>query len=249
MNNFFKILFTLSIIIFSLTNTQAQKPEYNDNSLNDSEFKFPPLSVVIDSVLKQSAMSNFWEKHIRIKESTLESERLDLTKSISIQGTTSFGNINNFSTNTDGVVNSSVLTATQQFNYSVGLALKVSLFDLLNKKQRIKVARLEIDAAKSMAKSEEEEIRQTVIKLYQNLILKQKLLQIKSRSLGDAQVNMQMVEKKFRNGIVPISEFVRMNSMMTSLQVAYEIAISEFITAKKMLEDLAGFVFGLTLSN
>ena len=134
MNNFFKILFTLSIIIFSLTNTQAQKSEYNDNSLNDSEFKFPPLSVVIDSVLKQSAMSNFWEKHIRIKESTLESERLDLTKSISIQGTTSFGNINNFSTNTDGVVNSSVLTATQQFNYSVGLALKVSLFDLLNKK-------------------------------------------------------------------------------------------------------------------
>jgi tRNA(Ser,Leu) C12 N-acetylase TAN1 len=48
---------------------------------------------------------------------------------------------------------------------------------------------------KSMAQFQEDEIRQTVIKMYQDLILKQKVLKIKSKVLGDGRVNMQMVER------------------------------------------------------
>ena len=259
MNNLYKILLILSTIVFSLNNTQAQTIEANDNGLNDrefnelslagSEFKFPPLSVVIDSVLKQSAIVNFRKQYVRIKESTLKSERLDLTKNISVQGTTTYGNINNFSTNEDGFSNTASLTTTTQLNYSAGLTVKFSFFDFLNRKQQLKFARLEIGAAKSMVKSQEEEIRQTVIKLYQNLILKQKLLKIRSRMLGDGKVNKQMVEKEFRNGVVPLSEYVRINGMTIGMEAAYEIAMSEFITAKQLLEDMAGFVFDLTPSN
>jgi hypothetical protein len=46
-----------------------------------------------------------------------------------------------------------------------------------------------------MAQFQEDEIRQTVIKLYQELILKQNILKIKSKSLSDGKINMQMVEK------------------------------------------------------
>jgi hypothetical protein len=35
------------------------------------------------------------------------------------------------------------------------------------------------------------------------IILKQKILKINSKALGDNKVNMQMVEKEFRNGVVP----------------------------------------------
>jgi hypothetical protein len=56
---------------------------------------------------------------------------------------------------------------------------------------------------------------------------------------------MQMVEKEFRNGLVPISEYVRMNNMTTTLEEAYETALSDFITTKKLLEEMAGFVFDL----
>jgi hypothetical protein len=63
-----------------------------------------------------------------------------------------------------------------------------------------------------MAQFQEDEIRQTVIKLYQELILKQNILKIKSKSLSDGKINMQMVEK-FRNGIVPVSEYVRITSI------------------------------------
>jgi hypothetical protein len=56
-----------------------------------------------------------------------------------------------------------------------------------------------------MAQFQEDEIRQTVIKMYQDLILKQKVLKIKSKVLGDSRVNMQMV-KEFHNGVVPVTE-------------------------------------------
>jgi hypothetical protein len=70
-----------------------------------------------------------------------------------------------------------------------------------------------------MAQFQEDEIRQTVIKLYQELILKQNILKIKSKSLSDGKINMQMVEKKFRNGIVPVSEYVRITSITSELEV------------------------------
>jgi hypothetical protein len=60
---------------------------------------------------------------------------------------------------------------------------------------------------------------------------------------------MQMVEKEFRNGIVPISEYVRIVGMTENMEADYEKAMSEFITVKLMLEDMAGFEFGLTRLN
>ena len=100
-----------------------------------------------------------------------------------------------------------------------------------------------------MAEFEIEQLRKAAIRLYQDLILKQKILQIRSRRLGDGRVNMQMVEKEFRNGVVPIYEYVRVTGMTTDIETDYETALSEFIISKQLLEDMAGFVFGLTLTN
>ena len=60
---------------------------------------------------------------------------------------------------------------------------------------------------------------------------------------------MQMVEKEFRNGIVPIAEYVRIVGMTENMEADYTKAMSEFITAKLLLEDMAGFEFGLTRLN
>lgn len=215
-----------------------------------SEFILPPLETVIDSVIKRSAMVNFRNSHIGVKEATLASERIGWTDNLGVKLDADYGNINNFLTNDDSNSgNSSTLSTTQRFTYSAGFYLKIPLFDGINRKNQIKLAKLEVEEAKSMAEFQKEEIRQKVIVLYQNIILKQKLLQIKSRSFGDAKVNMQMIEKEFRNGIVTLSEYVRITGMTASMEAEYEKAMSEFITTKQLLEDMAGFVFGLTYSN
>jgi outer membrane protein TolC len=249
MKNIFKILSILSIIVFSLNNTQAQTSKYNGGSLNGSEFNFPPLRVVMDSVLKRSAMVIFRNYNVQAKEAKLATESIHWSKNIGVQADTRYGNLSNFAASENGLANTASFTTARQFNYSVGLFIKFPLFDAINRKNQIKLAKSEVEAAKSMAAFEKEQIRQTVIVRYQDLIFKHKLLQIKSRSLGDVRVNRQMVEKEFRNGIVPLSEYVKITNITADMEAAYEKAISDLITAKKLLEDMAGFVFGLTLKN
>ena len=241
-----KILKTLSILLvtlFSLNFAEAQTVEYNETPLTGGEFNFPPLKVVLDSVLKKSAMIKFRKNHIGVMESTLASERIYWTRNIGIQADGRYGTLNNFSNNDDGVSNTAFSTLSTQYNYSVGMYLKFPVFDMINRKNQLQLAKLEINEAKNMAEFQEEELRQTVIKLYHDLILKQKLLVIRSKSLSDGKINMQMVEKEFRNGIVPVSEYVRITGMTSNLEADYESAKSAFIISKQLLEDMAGFVF------
>ena len=127
MKNIFKILSILSIIVFSLNNIQAQTYKYNDALLNGREFNFPSLRVVIDSVLKRSAMVNFRTNNITSKESTLASERIHWSRYLGISANTRYGNLSNFTTNEDGLSITEALTTGKQFNYSVGFFLKFPL--------------------------------------------------------------------------------------------------------------------------
>jgi outer membrane protein TolC len=239
MKKLLKTIFILTITVFSFTVAEAQ----SNNIENTTDISLPPLQVVIDSVLKRNAMIKFRNQEIGVKESTLATERIYWTKNIGVQTDTGYGNLNNFSTNANATGSTSALTTTTQFTYSVGIYLKIPVFDFINRKNQVGLARLELDAAKNMAQFQEDEVRQTVIKMYQDLILKQKILKIKSKSLGDNKVNMEMVEKEFRNGIVPVAEFVRITSIASNVEADYESAVSEFVIAKKLLEDMAGFVF------
>ena len=227
----------------------AQTSASETGPIKKNELNIPPLEVVIDSILKHSAMLSFRKHHIGVKTSTLKSERIYWTRNIGLQADTRYGNLSNFATSEDGVSNKAAFTTARQFNYSAGVYLKFPIFDFFNRKNQIKLAKLEVEEAKSMADFQEQEIRQTVIKLYQDLILKHKLLRIKSQNLGNGRVNMQMVEKEFRNGVVAISEYVRITSMTSNMESDYELAKSNFLIAKQLLEDMAGFVFNVSLSN
>jgi outer membrane protein TolC len=240
-----KILSIIGVFVLCFTNTQAQTSQNKDNMMNGSEFYFPPIKVVIDSVLNRNAMLKFRKNHVGVKESTLKSERIFWTRNIGIQVDSRYGTLNNFSNNNDGVFNSAFSSLSIQYNYSVGVYLKFPVFDMLNRKNQLKLAKLEIEEAKNMATFQEDEIRQTVIKLYQDVILKQKLLLIKSKNYGNGKVNMEMVEKEFRNGIVPVAEYVRITSITSNFEADYESAKSDFVIAKQLLEDMSGIVFDL----
>jgi hypothetical protein len=52
-----------------------------------------------------------------------------------------------------------------------------------------------------------------------------------------------MVEKEFRNGVIPIAEYVRLSDMTARIQSDYEMAKSDFLLAKRILEETVGFTF------
>ena len=122
--------------------------------------------------------------------------------------------------------------------------LKIPLFDAINRKSQVKKAKVELEQAKSLEEAQKDELRQMVIRQYQDIILKQNLLLINSQNIGNARVNMAMVEKEFRNGVIPLAEYVRLSDMNIRIQSDFQTAKSEFLVSKKLLENLVGFTIG-----
>lgn len=213
------------------------------------EILFPPLDDLIAAAIKHNPTVKFRRLVAEGRESLVKTERNYWTRNFGVSADAGYGNINNSSYSIEADNSNLLSTSTTQFNYGVGLYLKFPIFDIINRKDQIKLAQLEVDQAENMAKGQEDEIRQLVIKQYQEVILKQKLLRIKSHNLGNAKVNMEMVEKEFRNGVTAIYEYVRISDMASKIEVEYETAKSDFILAKKLLENTVGFTIGKTNSN
>jgi len=246
MKQLFEIIFILIINTVCLNKALAQTSSFDAKSTDLNQINIPPLEVIMDSVINRNAMVRFRKKEIEAKEYHLKSERVYWTRNIGVQADTRYGTLDNYTTNIDALSRANFSTITnKQFTYTVGLYLKLPLFDVVNRKNQVRMATVELEAARSMAEFQEDEVKETVITQYQDLILKQRLLYLKSQNLGDARVNMEMVEKEFRNGIIAIGEYVRISDMTSRIESDYEVAKSNFLLSKQLLENIAGFTIGV----
>jgi outer membrane protein TolC len=214
-----------------------------DSVQKDTLIVLPPLFDVIDSAIKHNSVVKFRNLEIEAKKSNLKSQQNNWTRNMGVQADTRYGTFDSYSANANGQSSSFISTTSKQFNYGAGLYLKFPILDLLDRKNLVKKAKTEIEQAKNMAEAQQDEVRLLVIKLYQDLLLKHRLLHIRSQSLGNARVNMEMVEKQFRNGTIPLAEYVRISDNASGVESDYEIAKTDFITAKQILEEIAGFSF------
>jgi outer membrane protein TolC len=230
----------------------------NSNSQNatgqyqqpDSEYvELPRIEVLIDSALNHNAIMKVRRSEVGARAANLKSQSNTWYRNLGFQADTRYGTFNNFSTNTaEGQTPSIIATNTSQFNYGVGVYLKFPVYDLVNRKNQVKQAKAELEMASYMADAQRDELRQIIIKQYNDVILKQRLLGIASQNLGNARINMDMVEKEFQNGTITVSEYVRTSDLASRTESSYEQARTEFITAYMLLEELVGFKFNMSNS-
>jgi outer membrane protein TolC len=242
MKNRLTYLFIVGLISCMAGHANAQVTDAEISSPK-KEIVFPPITVLIDSAIRHSAMVDYRKFDVEAKAANVTTQRNAWLRNVGIQGDTRYGTTDAFSTNANGVTSNFSNTTSRQLNYAVGVYIKLPVFEVVNRKTQIKQAKSEVEAAKSMQEAQQNEIRQLVIRQYQDLLLRQKLLSIKSQNLGSANVNMEMVEKEFRNGVIPVAEYVRLSDMTARIQAEYEMALSEFVLSKKLLEEIVGFTF------
>lgn len=238
--------FLLSILFWigSVVPLLAQEESPVQKTGGANSLVLPPLLDLVDSALKKNASVQYRKLEVGLRESNLKSEKIYWTRNMGVQADSRYGTFDNFSSSSTSQSTTLITSTNKQFNYGVGVYLKMPLGDIINRKNQVKRAQTEVEEAKMLALAQEDEIRQAVIKLYQDLLLRQKLLMIKSAALGNARVNGEMVEKEFRNGLIPINEYVRISDIVTRAEADYEIAKTEFATAKQLLENITGLTFG-----
>ena len=163
-----------------------------------------------------------------------------MERNFGIQADTRYGTFDNFSNNINGPNTVTLSSTTTQTNYGIGLYLKITVFDVFNRKSDIKKSKSEISQAESLVEFQEYEIRETVIRYYEDLILKENLLEIQAINLSDAKVNKEMAKKEFTNGQMEIYEYIRISDITAGVATEFEKAKSNLLLAKKLLENYTG---------
>jgi outer membrane protein TolC len=219
----------------------------NFNVLEDNiESMLPPLETIIDSAIANNPEIKFRDLQIIVNKYKLSTERNLWTRDIGVQTDVRYGTFNNFSTNTsEGQSPSNIATLSSQLNYGVGAYIKLPFFDFVNRKNQVQMATTEVKQAESFAQTQRNELRQIVIKQYNDLIVKHRVLKIKSKYAETSKINMLMVEKEFTNGIISVSEYSRISEIVTRTEIDLENSRMEFLTAYMILEEITGIRFNL----
>jgi len=204
----------------------------------------PPLNVLIDSAIAHNSQVRFRDLDILIKSCKLKSDQNNWTRDFGVQTDIRYGTFDNFSTNTaEGQSPSIIATRNNQLNYGFGAYIKLPFYDFINRKNQVKLAKTEVEQAESMAASQRDELRLLVIRQYNDLVLKQRLLKIKSKYLETSRIDLEMIEKEYRNGVISISEYSRISGITSSSETDFETAKTDFITTYMILEEIVGFKF------
>lgn len=216
--------------------------------MNDNiELMLPPLETIIDSAISLNPYVRFRDLQIDVNTHKLKANRSEWTRNLGFQTDVRYGTFDNFASNVvEGQNPALSSTRNTQTNYGVGGYIRVPFYDFVNRKNQIKLAKAEIEQAKSFSQVQRNELRQLVIRQYNELIIKQKLLKIKTKYTETSRIHMEMVEKEFINGTISLTEYSSLSEIASRAETELESAKMDFRTAYMILEEIVGMKFNLS---
>jgi len=241
--HFYSLLLILLIIQLSGFAQQNKDP---DLLFDDIELMLPSLETIIDSAIAKNPYVKFRDLQIIVNEHKLKSDRAEWTRDVGFQTDVRYGTFDNFASNVvEGQNPALTSTRNTQTNYGFGAYIRIPFYDFLNRKNQINLAKAEIKQAQSFSQVQRNELRQLVIRQYNELIIKHRLLKIKSKYTETSRIHMQMAEKEFIDGTVTLTEYSSLSEIGSRAELELESAKMEFRTAFMILEEIVGIKFNL----
>lgn len=238
-------IYLLSLFLGTLNPVDAFAAEPNTFSpLNDEISEFlPPLSVLMDSAIQNNPYVRFRDLQLLIEDCKLKGIKTDWTRHLGVQGEVRYGTYDSYVSTGGSAMSTST---TEDIRWSTSTFFSIPLETILNRKNQLRQSKLEHEQAKYMAEVQREELKQVVIRQYNDLILKQKILKIKSKFKATSDLNMLMTEKGFTNGTVPMNEYAMITENTNRAETDFATAMVEFQTSYQLLEVICGMRFNLS---
>jgi len=242
----YSFILTCLILLLFQNKLAAQTSQKFDEINSDISTFIPPLHVLIDSAMLHDPGLRMRELQIIINNAKLKGSRIDWTKNVGIQTDVRFGTFDNYSNNVSGGIPTNNVTTRTEMRYGYGAYISLPLFNAFNRGHQLTIAKTELEQARSLADNERGVLTQEVIRQYNDLVLRQRLLKIKSKSLETSRINMQMTEKGFLSGTISMSEYVTISEAVSRAEADCESARMDFLTSYLILEEIVGMKFNLT---
>lgn len=225
----------------------AQQPKRFDPLKDDIGSILPSLASLMDSAITNNPYVQFRDLQIIVNNCKLKSNQIEWMRNIGFSADIRYGNFYNYSQNSVGGVDPPAIATTRaESKWGGAVYFKFPVYELVNRKNQLKMAGIEMEQAQKMAEVQRNEVRQLVLRQYNELILKQRLLKIKSKFFETSKISMQLVETEFLNGVIPLTEYTRLSEAALRTEVDYEVSRMDFLTAYLVLEEIVGIDFQLT---
>ncbi len=210
---------------------------------DDISTMIPSLSVLIDSAIANNPGLKSGDMQILINKYTLQSNRDYWTRNLGLAADVRYGNFNSYASSNGTDV--TVASSRSELRYGVGGTIKFPIYDFLDRRNQLKLAKTQINLTECLVEEKKIELRKVVIKQYNDLLLKQRLIKLSAKNIETIKINMIMAEKGFLNGAIPLSEYSRISDIVNKAQSDFENLRTEFLTTYMILEEIVGMKFNL----
>ncbi|HTX88894.1 MAG TPA: TolC family protein [Bacteroidales bacterium] len=255
-NTVMKITHFLPLLILLLAirpvygGLQAQTGKPFDLLKDDITQVLPPLKVILDSALAYSPELKFSNLQLKINKGNLHTEQAQWSQNLGVQANIGYGTFDYIYNNTlGGTTPANYTTRQSQYQYGVGGFFRLPFYDIANRRNSINIAKNQIAQAQTLIETQQNLVREQVIKQYYDMVSMQRQLMIQSKYLETARINMQMAEKSFTSGTITVDEYSRVSEIEARTESEYESIKVNFLSAYKTLEVMVGMNFNLNNEN
>ncbi|HML85731.1 MAG TPA: TolC family protein [Bacteroidales bacterium] len=238
----------LLIFILGFNPIFAQQEDADTNFVfnpivEDITDRIPPLQTLIDSALQYSPLMRQKDATVDLGKYNYLTQKRQLLSNIAFNGNVTYGYSGIYST-TDNVTSTiDQYMQRADWRYNVGATLRISIYDLVNRSNLLNITRKNWEIAVSQKEEQIFAIRKEVTFMYNDLLLKQKLLKIASDNMLTSKMRMVMAEKKFINNQLSLEEMSRLMEYNSSVQMEYETRKNDFMNTYTLLELTTGIKF------
>ena len=230
----------LSLIVFLLLFTGTSKAQFDTlapaTASNNLIKLLPPLQLLIDSAIANSPDIVISESQLERSEFLLREERKEWSNLIGVTGRYTYGQF--LATNDFGIGLTDPRGGYQIF---AGVTLPLGFFTTRNDRVGALSAQMEIN--KQTIRQNEMDIREEVIKTYNQLMLLQRLINISAEARESAILQYNLAEERFREGRISLEELSSATNMRANFASEYEKLRAEFSQVYGALERLVGTPF------
>ena len=203
-------------------------------------FYLPPLSALIDSAFVNSPLLIQFGSENDILKSEVELARKAWTDYLYTQSEFKFGSTDNVTFSQEGNTYDSRVNTVVTSRYQIGLGLRFSAFDLIDRKHNIAIAKEKQRIAEAQLEGVRRQIRKEVTLLFNNVILTQRILTIKSETQQAKLLHFSLAEKQFLEGEISVSDYAGIIEMIAKSSADFETAKMDFTNAYFLLEESVG---------
>ena len=241
------LLILLLFVHTSIAVAQVKKQASEDWQLIFFERPATAIPLLTNAAVEHSARLKALSIEKSISQEDIKLAKKNILGAVSINGNYGYGNLAGGGVTDPG--NSSLFRTSPSIRYFAGIGVGLPLDRAVSRGALLKKQELNYQRAEMEQQEQQNQLRQQIIQLYQNVLLTKKLLALQQQAYVTVHTNYQLMEKQFRQGQLSLPELSAASSQLTQAAIAQESARSQFDTAFMLLEEIAGAKISSLMTN